>query len=310
MLLLLFIIIILKNTKKKFKKNFICFCTLLKKENLYVRDIINYHKSIGFDKFILVDNNDPHTEKLSDVLQDYINSGLVEIENAIGKSINQGLELQYLYNKYKQKCQWLSFFDSDEFLVLYPQNGKNITIKQFLTNPRYDKCESVLFNWLMYDDNDLLHYDNRSLNERFIRFNRNNPKNKFVKPIARGGLNKKLFGFDKSCHFPSKDIILCDSSGNTSKQYSDVIDPPIFEFAQLSHFSTKSTEEFINKAKRGYAGYHFPRPEECINLYFEQNYFTEEKLKIFEDGFNQTFPEYHRRINMDNNNNTNKITNI
>ena len=292
------------------KKNFICFCSLLKKENLYIRDTINYHKNIGFDKFILVDNNDPHTEKLSDVLQDYINSSLVEIVNAIGKSINQGLTYGYLYNKYKNKCQWLNFFDSDEYLVLYPQNGKNITIKQFLTNPRYDKCESVLINWLMYDDNDLLHYDNRTLNERFTRSDKNNPKNRFVKSITRGNLNKKLFGFDKSSHFPSNNIILCDSRGNTSKKYSEAIYPPIFEFAQVSHFSTKSTEEFVNKVKRGYPGYHFPSPEECINVYFEQNYFTEEKLKIFEDSFNQTFPQYHRRINMNNNNSTNKTTNI
>ena len=42
-----------------------------------------------------------------------------------------------MYNKYKDKCQWLNFFDSDEFLVLYPQNGKNITIQEFLNNPRY-----------------------------------------------------------------------------------------------------------------------------------------------------------------------------
>jgi hypothetical protein len=167
---------------------------------------VNYHKNIGFDKFILVDNNVPHTEKLSDVLQDYIDSGLVEIRDAIGKSINQGLEYRYIYRKYRHKCEWLNIFDSDEYLVLYPQNGHNITIKEFLTNQRYDKCESILINWLMYDDNDLLHYDNRSLIERFTRAQKDNPKNRFVKSITRGGLNKKLWGYDKSSHFPGNNV--------------------------------------------------------------------------------------------------------
>jgi hypothetical protein len=268
---------------------------LAKKENLYIRNLINYHKNIGFDKFILVDNNDLNTEKLSDVLQDYIDSGLVEIVGTIGKSINQGLTYQYLYDNYKDKCQWLNVFDSDEYLVLYPQNGHNITIKEFLTNPRYDKCESILINWLMYDDNDLLHYDNRSLIERFTRAQKDNPTNRFVKSITRGSLNKKLWGFDFSSHFPSTELVLCDSSGKTSPNYRDTIDPPIYDFAQVSHFSTKSTEEFVNKIKRGYPGEHYPNYEDSINQFFEINQFTEEKLKIFEDLLGQKFEKYHHK---------------
>ena len=294
-LLLLSLIVLIKKKVKKEDKHFICFCMLVKRENLYMRDIIGYHKNIGFDKFILVDNNYPNEERLSDVLQDYINNNMVTILDYRGISINQGLIYQDIYNNYTNKCQWLNFFDSDEFLVLYPQNGKNITIQEFLNNPRYAQCESILINWLFYDDNDLLHYDNRSLIERFTREHKEFNGNRFVKSITRGGLNKTLFGFDKSCHFPGKELILCDSSGKNSKNYADVVYPPVFEFAQISHFATKSTEEYINKMKRGYAGEHYTKNEINVDSYFSLNKFTEEKLKIFENVLNQTFSKYHKQ---------------
>ena len=264
-----------------------------KKENLYAREIIEHYKKLGFDKFIIVDNNEPNTQKFSDVLQDFINEDLVEIIDMMGKILNQGKTYQFLYEKYKNKCQWLNFFDSDEFLVLNPQNGKNISIQEYLNNPRFDKCEAILINWLMYSDNGLLHYDNRTLFERFTE-PEDNDQNKFVKSIVRGGLNKTIFGYKKSGHFPGINFNLWDSSGNTSKNYRDVFIPPVYKLAKLIHFSTKSTEEYVNKIKRGYYDGVFPDPSSYVDLYFFHNKFTKEKLKIFEDAFNRTFSKYHQ----------------
>ena len=72
----------------------------------------------------------------------------------------------------------------DEFLHI--DNDENA--KNYFFNNRFDKCEIILFNWLMYNDNDLIRYDNRSLKVRFP-----NPKSKFsqVKSFVRGN-NEKL----------------------------------------------------------------------------------------------------------------------
>ena len=96
-----------KNTKTTY---FICFCIMGKKENLYAREMVEHHKNIGFDKFVILDNNVANTEKFSDVLQDYIDDDLVEIEDKIGVLINQGEAFQYLYEKNKNRCKWLTFF--------------------------------------------------------------------------------------------------------------------------------------------------------------------------------------------------------
>ena len=57
-----------KNNINKKSKYFGCFCAMGRKENLYARELIEYYKTIGFDKFIINDNNLPNTEKFSDVL--------------------------------------------------------------------------------------------------------------------------------------------------------------------------------------------------------------------------------------------------
>ena len=92
----IFIIIISSNTKiEKIPKElfnlfpynykyFICFCSIGKKENLYVRELVEYYIKSGVDKFYFGDNNEINSEKLSDVLQDYIDNKTVEIINLIG----------------------------------------------------------------------------------------------------------------------------------------------------------------------------------------------------------------------------------
>ena len=117
-------------------------------------------------------------------------------------------------------------------------------------------------------------------------------QNKWVKSIVRGNLKEHLFRYKKSSHFPSPKINLCDSSGNTIPRYIDVVIPPKYKYVHITHFSTKSTEEYVKKIKRGYDGGRFPKPSSNIDLYF----FHKEKLKIFEDSFNMTFPKYHEKM--------------
>ena len=87
-----FIYSLTKEKKQKEKiafKYFACFCSTARKENLYVRQLIAYYMSIGFEKFIFGDNNRPKNEKLSDVIKDYINNGTVDIINIFGSPMSQ-----------------------------------------------------------------------------------------------------------------------------------------------------------------------------------------------------------------------------
>ena len=143
-LLILIIIIFLAHNKKMnnknkiFQKNFkyyCCFCSMGKKENLYSRELISYYMSLGVEKFIFGDNNLLNTEKLSDFLQDYINNDTIDIIEIYGNPIDQAKFYGILYEKYKNKCEWLTFFDFDEYLVVHNEKGENILLKEYLSNP-------------------------------------------------------------------------------------------------------------------------------------------------------------------------------
>ena len=173
--ILIVIYLILIFTQKVYSKKgkkyeyFCCFCAMGKRENLYSRELIEYYRSIGVEKFVFGDNNEPNTEKLSDVLKDYIKNGVVDILEIFGSLIGQGEFYGIMYEKYKEKCNWLTFFDFDEYLVMHFDKTKNLTIKEYLSSDIFDNCEGIEINWLMHGDNDLVYYDNRSSIERFTK---------------------------------------------------------------------------------------------------------------------------------------------
>ena len=168
------------------------------------------------------------------------------------------------------------------------ENNKTLTLKEFVSNERYNKCESIVFNWLVYGDNDLVYYDNRTLLERFTKPDYKRPANIFIKSIVKGNLNITVFMPGSSNHVPNKQLYICDSKGDKFKFNPYTLKPPQFDYAYLIHFSTKTAEEFVEKTKRGFPGNLKLNIEGRLNLFFRYNKFTEEKFKLFEKMFNKT----------------------
>ena len=285
----------LKRLKKlfKLKKNdnyFACFSGMGKKENRYVRELIEYYSNLGVEKFIFGDNNDPNTEKLSDVIQDYINDGTVDIVDLIDSRFGQSQLNHYTYEKYNKTCKWIMFFDFDEFLEVHFDNKKSLNLSQFLSNEIFDKCEAIEFNWVMYTDNNLVHYDNRPLNERFTEPAFDFSANIYVKSMVRGNLNKTVFVDGKSNHVPLQELKICDSKGRIIENYNPyTLSPPVFDYGYLKHFSDKTAEEYCTKILRGQPGKVPHDVYDRIYKFFELNKFSEEKLEIFKKEFSGEF---------------------
>ena len=296
---LIFSLLINKKKSEKISfKYFACFGTIVRKENLYIRDLISYYLSIGFEKFIFGDNNFQDIEKISDVTQDYINNGIVDIIKVYGSSISQSEFFGIIYEKYKNKCAWISFFDIDEYLRMHSENNQIISVKQYLSNPIFKNCESISINWLIYSDNNLLYYDNRSVIQRFTSPCYKNRENRLVKSIIRGNLKKRVFYPFSSNHVPHKRLLICNSMGRRLKHYSGYyLKPPLLKYAYLMHYNTKTAEEYIQKIKRGSNQNRVYNISDLIKRFFEINDFTEEKLKIFEKAFNRSFEQFHNFTN-------------
>ncbi len=284
----------LKKIQKEQKyKYFFCFTSMGKLENKYVKELINYYKEIGVNKFYLADNNDNFYEKLSDLLKNNILDGLLDIIDVRGIKKDQTQLFSEIYEKHKSECNWMSFFDFDEYLSF---KQKNISIQNYFSKSNFEKCNVILINWIIYNDNDIVKYDNRSLNERFSNPLYNSEANKFVKSIIKGNLNLNPWVYDQTSHRPKHQLRTCDSNGNRVKSFNDVVIPPIIEKVYLKHFATKTIEEYIEKIKRGH-------PSQTILLnkwidnFFKLNKVTKEKIALIENLFNLTINKYHSVLN-------------
>ena len=294
---IMFLLYIFVKFKKfiKERKIFFCFCGSARHENIYTRELISYYLSIGTGKFIFGDNNDLESEKLSDVTQDYIKNGTVDIINIRGQKIDQSDFYRNVYEMYKNKCNWISFFDFDEYLLMHLDGKKNNSVQEFLSNEKYSKCESISINWLFMPDNDLVYYDKRPSIERFTKPNYKEWANLFVKSIVRGGLNKTIFKRKKSEHVPDKNLVICNSNGEIKKYNPYGVSPPLYKNAVLMHFNTRTAEEYVNKISRGFLRGGEQKIKKRIKDFFYRNKFTEEKLRLFETRLNMTFERFHKK---------------
>ena len=290
--ILIILYLFFKNKFIRIKKDnyFACFLAMGKQENKYAKELIQYYWNLGIEKFILGDNNLPNTEKLSDVLQDYIDEGIIDIIELFDSSLGLSDFYNITYEKYRTKCKWFLLFDFDEYLEVHFEKNKNLVLKDFLSNDIFNKCESILFNWLTYSDNNLLHYDKRGVLERFTEPYFISKANIYVKCLVRGGINKTVFIAKNSNHVPERGVTICDSKCNIRPTYNPfTISPPIYDYGFIKHFSSKTAEEYCDKITRGHPTNVHLIPEERVKLFFKDNKNRKKKLNIFEKKFNKSF---------------------
>ena len=287
-----FIIIILYFfiNKCQFK---IALCTMGKKENLYVQEFINYYKNLGVNKIFIYDDNDLNSEKISDVVNPLI-INYVKIYNNMKYNIKtQRSAFTDCYKKNKNKFKWFIMVDMDEFLVIV--NG---TLKKYLSNPVFDKCDFIKIHWIIPSDNDLIYYDNRSL---FERFKGPYKKSHFIKSIIKGNINNLLYAVH-SPSFSPKNNITCNNVGEIIKYNKlnfESVGKVNIKNAFIIHFKYKSTEEYINKYKRGYINFFTKKNiNKVLNTkiieYFRDNKITMEKINYLENKLNLNLDKYKK----------------
>ena len=191
----------------------------------------------------------------------------------------------------KNDYDWIFMNDIDEYLVI-----KNNSLKHYLSDTKFKKCDFIKIHWVLARDNDLLHYDNRTLIERF-----KGPyiRSSLVKTLCKG----KIKGLQFEIHTPSVSPyrkITCNNKGEIYKNKDiefKVVSDINIERAYIIHFMYKSTEEFINKYKRGYKDWVSSRflPKR-IRQYFSHNRITLEKIEYIEKELNLSLPQIRSKL--------------
>ena len=254
----------------------IALCCIAKMENDYIRFFVEYYKNLHFDKIFIYDNNDIAGEKLEDVINDYIQSGFVDIVDFRGRERVQLSAYQDCYNRFNKLYDWIAFFDIDEFLTI---SDGNDDIHKFLNKKEFLPYQLLHINWRVYDDNDLLDNDGRNVVERFVDpLPDDNPVNRHIKSLIRGGLSYIKW---ENPHTPFSDSYHCCNPLGESVNTSSPFQNYDFSVAYIRHYSTKTIGELVkNKMKRGTGNRTAERCKEDLSLdfFFAFNKKTEEKL--------------------------------
>lgn len=268
----------------------VCVCTVGKLENRYIIEYINHYHNYKFDKIFIYDNNEKYGEKFEDVINAYIKKGFVQIINFRGRKCIQRRAINDCYRKNFNYYDWILFGDIDEFIFLkYYKN-----IKVFLYKKRFNKCQSIQFNWVMHTDNNQIYYNNKSLSERFPEKGKSLKTSIDVKSIVKGKINMNF----TSIHYLSGKLISCDVFGNIKKKFY-FNKNRYYKKNYIDHYYTKSTEEFITKIKRGSVGTGIIRYG-IIDNYFELNKITKEKIDYIEKEMSTNLTKYQHLIKNDN----------
>ena len=265
-----------------------------KKENLYAKEFMDYYMKLGVDHMFIYDNNEPYTEKIKDMLNKKYKDKISFYDTY---NLNIHLQTQAFTDCYKnnfKKFDWFIMVDMDEYLYIV-----NDTLKNYLMNERFNKCDFIKIHWVDTTDNNLLHYDKRSL---FTRFKRPYLKSIYIKTIIRGNIPNLTYWVHSPKISPVKNIT-CTNEGNIIN-YTNINLEKIKNIninkSYIIHFRFKSTEEFINKYKRGYSNWHGNRTHqvllERISTYFEENGITLEKINYLEKELKLNLSSYRNKF--------------
>ncbi len=219
---------------------YLTICAIAKNEGRYLQEWIEYHKMLGVEKFYIYDNES--TDNTREVLQSYVDSGLVEYIFFPGKKM-QLKAYSNCVKKHKHHTRYMSFLDIDEFIVPI----KHKTIPDYMES--LGKFSGVQINWIVYGSSGAKKRTDGFVIERFRNHSLPDENvNHHIKSIVNPRLVLRFF----SAHRP---VILgryVDANGNRAKgSFWDR--SPVTEQVRINHYAIKSYEEFLEKRSRGRA---------------------------------------------------------
>ena len=249
----------------------VAVCAIVRNENRYLREWIEWHKGLGVEKFFIYDNGHGNDENPRDVIGDDSQVVIIDWRDRDGNTQCEAYD--ECYREHGNEFDWMGFIDIDEFVQ------SEMPLPDVLSTLQADV---VAFSWRMMTDNGLVHYDDRPVQERFTQPAEDlEPESQFVKSFVRGGIEG--LSFDRDPHMPHHPALeVVNPDGGKAPQCS--VGTGSREVAWIDHHFTKTAEEFAQKVSRSWPAIHDERiiekEKNAANHFFRFNERTAEKEEI------------------------------
>ncbi len=219
--------------------HYLAICAIAKNEGTYFKEWIEWHSALGVQKFYIYNNESTDDTRL--FLHPYIESGLVEYHDIVGKR-KQTEAYNDCLMRYRYHSRWIAFIDLDEFIVPI----KNKTIPEFLRD--FEGFSSVEINWLCYGSGGAKTREPGGVMQRFRSHSYPDCElNRHVKSIVNP---QKALNFISS-HYPTllSGFAVDTNCAPVRKYFTQR--SPLLDKIRINHYAVKSYEEFLEKKARG-----------------------------------------------------------
>jgi len=212
---------------------------IMKDEDPYVKEWIDYHLLAGVDHFYIYDNDS--TPEFKKILQPYIDAKIVTYTPIPGKA-QQMAAYNDAVKRFRFESRYIAFLDADEFI--FPKSKPTVTEILDETLSKLPRAAGLSIKWMFYGSSGHEKADyTQGVLDRFTKRDAN--LNGSIKSI----LNPRSIDFFWTPHFPNffDETVFALSDEIAAQLKLDNISEKIV----LNHYHTKSREEYENKNKRG-----------------------------------------------------------
>ena len=231
-------------------KYYTAICLVIKDENRYLKEWIDWHVKLGFEHFYIYDNG--NVDNVNDIvpMYDEVIQENITVVNWRGhhSHIQQDAYNHFMQN-YKQDCRWVLCIDSDEFVRF--TDGNTTNVNEFLRG--YEDYTEVWGYEVEYGADGQEKYEDKPVRERFTTIVESTLgyywKN-FVQPNRITNWIMHYANYD-----PDKNLLFKNEEENKN-------------LFVIDHYYTKSWEEWCDKIKvRGGADPNYHKNLKSFFLY-------------------------------------------
>jgi len=264
-------------------------CCIIKDENKYLNEWINYHLKVGVQHFYIYDNGSK--VPISDTLEHIGLSAYATVTVISGKA-RQVKAYGDCIKRFGKTSRWIGFIDVDEFIVPKSTNGNLV---EFLKD--YEQFGGIGVNWLVFGSSGHIKKTGKQQLASFkLRAKECFPVNRHIKSIVQPRFVKSSSTAHSFSYVEGK-FCVNENFMPIEHNFSDLSVDRI----RLNHYFCRSLEEFEEKIHRGIADTRKGRTLEQFH------YHDKDANEVEDNTINELFYDY--QISNDDANGSRKVVN-
>ena len=237
---------------------YLSICALHKWESVHLREWLEYHLEAGVEHFFLLDNNEKYDPVSTDLLEPYIEKGLVTNRLVYREDSRFQCKVYKEVIDSQPDTEWLAFIDIDEFI----EPVQKQTIPEVLTEFDQPDIAGLAMSWRIWGTSGCVEAPEFVIEKNIQRSKNEAGVNRHIKTIVRP--SRVIYAREPHSFAPKPGFRVVNERGDT-------VDGPFMDHCcdkiLCNHFVLRSKEDFRWKQIRGRAGSSQPCNDEFFKAH-------------------------------------------